>query len=150
MELGRTPTNEELAMVLKVSPQKIIDYELLSLKSISFDSPINNANEKDNMLFADVIANDEDVIDNLIEKLLIEDIKYDIENNIKVSQEKKDIFYMRYGLNGQNRQSIDKLGAKYNLSRSRIDQIEKDVKNKLISKYKKSNNLQRYITTRKK
>ena len=130
-ELGRAPTEDEIAYRLGYSMEKLMTILKSAQTTISIESPINQKDDttklSDNIVDESTIAPEVKVTqDNLIgelEKMLS-----------KLSPKEKDVLSKRYGLdNGGYRRTLDEVGFAYGVSRERVRQIE----NRAMAKLKK-------------
>ena len=135
VELGHNPTKTELANELHVGIEKIYEYDKYLQSSLYLDTPINSEDGNEDMTYSDMIVDDNNEIENICDKLLLEELRNDIENDSKLSERDKDVLRLRYGIGGAPK-TLQQIAYKYNLSRERIRQIEVNAIRKLRSKYK--------------
>ncbi len=92
------------------------------------------------------------ILDQIIDKQKIEEATnldaVEIINNLfnELSERERDIVMRRYGLHGEGKETLEKIGSVHNLTRERIRQIETSS----ISKLRKLDNLNKYLDTLKK
>ena len=130
-ELGRTPTNEEIAYRLGYSTGKLNTIMKAAQTTISIESPVNQKDDttklSDNIIDETTIApesrvSQDDLLDE-ISKMLN-----------KLSPKERDVLIKRYGLdNNGDKKTLDDIGNEYGVSRERIRQIE----NRALSKLKR-------------
>lgn len=126
-ELGRAPTVEEIAHVLKIDADKIRVALDISNSSCSLDAPIGDDEED---TFGDLIADPNS--DNPITELIREDNKKTIENVLAtLSQREAQIIKLRFGLEDNKLHTLDEIGKRYGVSRERIRQVEAKAMTKL-------------------
>ncbi|MCQ2957350.1 MAG: sigma-70 family RNA polymerase sigma factor [Candidatus Gastranaerophilales bacterium] len=131
ISLHRNPTKEEIAEKLDMSLSKLRYVIRIAQGTISLETPINtkeeNAKIEDVLIDEASVAPDAQVTtDNLIDK--VKDMLG------QLSQKERDIVIMRYGLDDDGKKkTLEEIGAKYNVSRERVRQIE----NRAICKLKK-------------
>ena len=145
-KLNRTPTKEEVAHAIGMSPSKLSSLMKSAQSTISIETPANQ--KDDSSKIADFIIDDSHLTPDT--KVTQENLLTDVHKMLnQLNQKEKDVLIMRYGLddNGQKK-TLDEIGSRYGVSRERIRQIE----TRAISKLKKlcrnqnlSGNLKNYI-----
>ena len=130
-ELGRMPTDEEIAYRLGYSMSKYQSIIKASQTTISIESPITQKDEttkiSDNIVDESTVAPEVKVY----QDDLIDEIK---EMLNKLSHKERDVLMKRYGLNNSGqKKTLDEIGLEYDVSRERIRQIE----NRALSKLKR-------------
>lgn len=126
-ELNREPTAAEIAQKTGIELKKIKEIENLIKEPISLNAALN---EEEDGTVEDLVAdtnliNPDEIIDNEIRAKAIEEILNSLE------ERERDIIVARFGLMGQNPQTLDQLGAQYKLTKERIRQIEQKALHKL-------------------
>lgn len=92
------------------------------------------------------------ILDQIIDNQKLEEAAtldaVEIINNLfnELSERERDIVMRRYGLHGEGKETLEKIGSVHSLTRERIRQIE----TASISKLRKLNNLDEYLDTLKK
>jgi hypothetical protein len=92
------------------------------------------------------------ILDQIIDKQKVEEAAnldaVEIINNLfnELSERERDIVMRRYGLHGNGKETLEKIGSAHNLTRERIRQIETSS----ISKLRKLKNLNEYLDNLKK
>ncbi|WP_299226051.1 RNA polymerase sigma factor RpoD/SigA [Sulfurihydrogenibium sp.] len=128
-ELGREPTEEEIAKRLNTSVKKVKNALSIVRLPISLDMPLGEGGEEDFTLL-DVLSKKgtEDIEKELIE----ETIHKELESMLDVLDEReKEIIKMRYGLNGEEPKTLEEVGEKLGISRERVRQLEQRALKKL-------------------
>jgi len=121
-DLGRRPTQEEIARRMGISRRKV---KVISRAARAFSSPFQAVSEDLEWLLSEMIA-DEGVrspADVLLDNRRTEAIKQilgDIDNQAA------DILRMRFGLEGHEPRTLKEIGDKVGLTRERVRQIERD------------------------
>jgi RNA polymerase primary sigma factor len=121
-ELGREPTEEEVAKRLNTSVKKVKNTLSIVRLPISLDMPLGEGGEEDFTLL-DVLSKKgtEDIEKELIE----ETIHKELESMLDVLDEReKEIIKMRYGLDGEEPKTLEEVGEKLGISRERVRQLE--------------------------
>lgn len=125
-ELGREPTPLEISERSKLPAEKVQMVLSLAAQPISLETPIG----KDEQRLEDFIEDEwaVSVIDECAHRELGE-ITRTILSTLEPREEK--ILRLRFGLNGQPEETLDKIGKRFNVSKERIRQIEKKALRKL-------------------
>jgi len=118
-DFERTPTPDELAIVLEVPREKVIDTLRVSGRHISMDAPFVDG--EDNSLI-DVIENkDSPVADN---KLIGESLAREIERALAtLTERERDIVRYFFGI-ACSEMTLEEIGEKFALTRERVRQIK--------------------------
>lgn len=146
-ELGRAPTNKELAEYFNnqdtqsfIKPEKIDELKQLDNAVLSLNAPISDI-ESDDISLIDIVSDqDENNISSQIEtKILFEKINYLLgdDNNILKDQE-KEVLKFRFGFNGTPL-TLEEIAKIYNVTKERIRQIE----GKALRKMRKSKKMKK-------
>jgi RNA polymerase primary sigma factor len=126
-ELGRQPTDEELASETGLLPKKI--KSLLDLSShgpISFETPVGEEGSQLGDFIADqAIMQPEEQSS---ESLLREELSRTLES---LTPRERRIIELRFGLNNEYSRTLAEVGTELGLSKERIRQIEKEALAKL-------------------
>jgi len=118
-DFERTPTPDELAAVLEVPKEKVIDTLRVSGRHISMDAPFVEG--EDNSLI-DVIENkDSPIADS---KLMGESLSREIERALAtLTERERDIIRFFFGISIQE-MTLEEIGEKFALTRERVRQIK--------------------------
>lgn len=126
-KLSREPTEKELATALGVSEEKVRKLLDLSLEPTSLETPVGD--EEDSSL-GDFISDD-----NTISPTQFTDneaLKDEMDETLKrLDPREEQVIRMRFGLDGQNPQTLEEVGKEFNVTRERIRQIEAKALRKL-------------------
>jgi RNA polymerase primary sigma factor len=126
-ELGRMPTEEEIAHVLKVDVDKIRVALDIDGATCSLDAPIGEDEED---TFGDIVADPH--TDDPMKDLIREANRKTIDNVLStLSQREAQIIRMRFGLDDNKLHTLDEIGKHYGISRERIRQVEAKAMTKL-------------------
>ena len=119
VELGREPSDTELARYLKTTVKKVILIKNSIIKEpISFETPIAQDLSLEDYI-ADTIQNEP------CQKVESMDFKKDIQKSLNIlSDRERFIILNRFGLNGRKAMTLEKLGRILGFSKERIRQIE--------------------------
>ena len=118
-DFERTPTPDELAAILEVPKEKVIDTLRVSGRHISMDAPFIEG--EDNSLI-DVIENkDSPIADG---KLIGESLSREIERALAtLTERERDIIRYFFGISTQE-MTLEEIGEKFALTRERVRQIK--------------------------
>lgn len=119
-ELGRAPTEEEIAKALKVDVEKVHIALDMSHAITSLDTPIGDEEED---CIGDLIA--DDGIESPMEALIRESNHSIIEKVFATLGEREaQILRMRFGFDSDEPKTLEEVGEYYGLTRERIRQLE--------------------------
>ena len=125
-ELGREPTPVEIAERSKLPLDKVQMVLNLAAQPISLETPIG----EDDQRLGDFIEDEQAVspVETCSEKELVEATRSML-SSLQPREEK--ILRLRFGLDGQPAETLEKIGRAFNVSKERIRQIEKKALKKL-------------------
>ncbi len=120
-KLGRVPTNEELAVEMDTSPNKIDWMMRVSWLPLSLESPINEDEEESElgMFVEDTLT--PTPIQSTYDKMLRERIEAVLDT---LPPREARILRLRFGLDNGHTYTLEEVGQKFGLTRERIRQIE--------------------------
>lgn len=113
---------EAVAKMVNMDASHVRDLLEISREMASLDAPVEGK-DGDNGTVGDFVTDEKysNVDENLVNEFMSEDINK-VLGTLKPNEEK--IIRMRYGLGGQKPLSLAQVGAKFNLTKERIRQIE--------------------------
>lgn len=116
----REPSPEELAEVLEVSTNEVVDTLKISGRHVSMDAPFVQG--EDNTLL-DVLENDMDVTpDN---ELMNDSLRKEVQRALStLTQREADVIALYFGLNGEHPMTLEEIGERFDLTRERVRQIK--------------------------
>lgn len=119
-ELGREPTQEEIASSMGVTPERVYEIFLANQHPISLEAPIGN---EENRYFKDIIPDTQgaSVYDQATADIRKEHIKKVLE---KLPQRDKDIMQLRFGMTDGRARTLEEVGKEVGLTHERVRQIE--------------------------
>ena len=119
-ELGREPTNEELAEEIGIATEKVVRLKSIGIRPASLDAPIG---DDDLTEFGEMIS-DEDA-QTPFELLRDKNLRGEVDGLIDVldSREKK-IISQRFGLDGGKPKTLEDVGKDFGITRERIRQLQ--------------------------
>lgn len=120
-QLGREPTDEELAMELQVPTSKIAHLKSVSVRPASLDAPVGE--DGDSSTFGEIVGDDNAVspYEGLRDRDRDSDL-HDIVNSLEPRE--AEIIRLRFGLDGKDELTLEEVGKKFNVTRERIRQLE--------------------------
>jgi RNA polymerase primary sigma factor len=128
-QLGREATPEEIAAELDCTSQEVREILRMAQQPISLEKPIG---EEDDSELGDFVPDDnaESPFDLASEKLRRENVGRAL---AALSRREREVIEMRFGLTGGRPQTLEEVGAAFNVTRERIRQIENHTLKKLES-----------------
>ena len=126
-ELGREPSDAEVADVMGMSAARVTELLTASCRPASLDAPVG---DDEDTRFADLVRdeNSETAFESLDEStrhdMILELLERLDDREISVIRE-------RFGLNGRNEQTLEQIGHRFGVTRERIRQIEAGALRKL-------------------
>lgn len=125
-EMGRKPTEEEIAMRMEITIEKLRFIAKSAQLPISLETPIGK--EEDSRL-GDFIESDGETPEDQVSKNLLRE---DLENVLStLSPRERDVLRLRYGLDDGRMKTLEEIGQIFNVTRERIRQIEAKALRKL-------------------
>ncbi|MCH8475576.1 MAG: sigma-70 family RNA polymerase sigma factor [Opitutales bacterium] len=119
-ELGREPTDDELAEVLQMPVNKVAHLKSVSVRPSSLDAPVG---EDEGTSFGELVG-DENAptpFENLHRKTLSTDISEIIS---QLDDREAEIIKLRFGLNGENPMTLEEVGHYFKVTRERVRQLQ--------------------------
>ncbi|MGE0560640.1 MAG: RNA polymerase sigma factor RpoD/SigA [Flavobacteriales bacterium] len=119
-EYEREPSVDELANILEMGEDKVIDSMRISGRHVSVDAPFRD-DEDGNLL--DVLANDDTPNSDI--SLMNESLQKEISRSLSTLTDKEqDVIKMFFGIGIAHPLSLEEIGDKFNLTRERVRQIK--------------------------
>ncbi|MEQ9667301.1 RNA polymerase sigma factor RpoD [Coleofasciculus sp. G2-EDA-02] len=125
-ELGRKPTEEEIADRMEMTIEKLRFIAKSAQLPISLETPIGK--EEDSRLGDFIEADGETPEDQVSKNLLREDLESVLDT---LSARERDVLRLRYGLDDGRMKTLEEIGQIFNVTRERIRQIEAKALRKL-------------------
>lgn len=119
-ELGREPTEEELAEVMHMTPERVNEIRQMCMEPVSLESPVG---EEDDSHLGDFIEDDsgsqpaEAVSQTMLRQQLMEILD-------TLSPREAKVLRLRYGLDDGRPRTLEEVGREFNVTRERVRQIE--------------------------
>ena len=123
----REPSPEELAEVLQVTTEEVVDTLKVGGRHVSMNAPFVQGEENS---LLDVLENDsEETPDS---ELIAESLKREVQRTLStLTQREADVMSFYFGLNGQQAMTLEEIGEKFNLTRERVRQIKEKATRRL-------------------
>jgi len=126
-ELGREPTDEELAEEIGISSAKVSQLKRVSIRPASLDAPIS---DDDSTKFGEIIG-DEDA-QTPFELLRDKNLRDEVSELLDVLDDReRKIIFQRFGLHGGNPKTLEAVGKKFGVTGERIRQLQNVALDKL-------------------
>jgi len=119
-QLGREPTDEELAQQMDLPASKISRFKLIASRPASLDASLGDGESAE---FGEMVADEAAFMpyDILGDKILYNQIRGMLTT---LDQREATIINRRYGLDGREPQTLEQVGAKFKITRERVRQIQ--------------------------
>ena len=120
-EFGREPTDEEVAMELNISVNRVAHLKSVSIRPTSLDAPIGE--DGDSATFGDIVGDENATspYENVQERNLKSDLNHMINS---LDKREADILRMRFGLDGHDELTLEEVGKKFKVTRERVRQLQ--------------------------
>jgi RNA polymerase primary sigma factor len=118
--LGREPTDEEIGEEMGLSPLRVGQMRLASVRPASLDAPIG---DEDSNNFSEVVQdeNAENPYEQLEEKTVTSMLQDMVET---LDPREATILRYRFGLDGGTEKTLEDVGAKFGVTRERVRQVQ--------------------------
>jgi RNA polymerase primary sigma factor len=119
-ELGREPTDEELAAEIGTTASRVAQMRIAAIRPASLDAPIG---DDDSNMFADLVEDEravnpyEELEDKTVTSMLQEMVKH-------LDDREATILRYRFGLDGGPEKTLEEVGVKFGVTRERVRQIQ--------------------------
>ena len=126
-ELGRDPTNSEIAEKMGISEARVVEIQKIAQDPVSLESPVG---EEDESRISDFVE-DESIkspTDNAAQDILKTQLLQVIET---LTPREQKVIRLRYGLDDSHPRTLEEVGKEFNVTRERIRQIEAKALRKL-------------------
>jgi RNA polymerase primary sigma factor len=119
-ELGREPTDAELAEEIGLSRRKVSQLKTASIRPASLDAPIG---DDDSTEFGEMVG-DEDA-QTPFELLRDKNLRDEVSDLLAVLDDReRKIIFQRFGLDGGKPKTLEAVGKKFGVTRERIRQLQ--------------------------
>ena len=119
-ELGREPTDQELAEEVGMAEAKVAALKSAAIRPTSLDQPIS---DDDSTALGDIIGDDHAF--DPYEILRDKDLRDEVGDLLAVLDDReRKIINCRFGLDGQKSKTLEEVGVKFGVTRERIRQLQ--------------------------
>jgi RNA polymerase primary sigma factor len=119
-ELGREPTDDELAEEVGLSSGKVFQLKTVSIRPASLDAPIS---DEDSTEFGETVG-DEDA-QTPFELLRDKSLRAEVSDLLEALDDReRKIIFQRFGLDGGKPKTLEEVGKKFRVTRERIRQLQ--------------------------
>lgn len=119
-ELGREPTDEELAEEMGLSPARVALMRTAGIRPASLDAPIG---DDDNNSYSELIPDEQASTPyDRLEDETVRDMLRDLLKSLEPRE--AEILSYRFGLDGGPERTLEEVGEKFHVTRERIRQIQ--------------------------
>jgi RNA polymerase primary sigma factor len=120
-ELGREPSDEELARELQIPTSKVAHLKSVSVRPASLDAPVGE--DDSSATFGEIVGDDNAV--SPYEQLNADTQNSDLHDMINsLDSREAEIIKLRFGLEGRDELTLEEVGKKFKVTRERIRQLE--------------------------
>ncbi len=126
-ELGRDPTNYEIAERMGISEQRVCEIQKISQDPVSLESPVG---EEEESKIGDFVEDDsfKSPSESAAQDILKTQLLLVIET---LTPREQKVIRLRYGLDDNHPRTLEEVGKEFNVTRERIRQIEAKALRKL-------------------
>jgi len=119
-ELGREPSDEELAEEVGIAVAKVSQLKTVSIRPASLDAPIS---EDDSTEFGEIVGDEEALTP--FELLRDQNLRDEVGDLLAVLDDReRKIIDSRFGLDGGKPKTLEEVGKKFGVTRERIRQLQ--------------------------
>jgi RNA polymerase primary sigma factor len=120
-ELGREPTDEELAEELHMPVNKVSHLKTVSVRPASLNAPIGE--DGDSTEFGEIVGdeNARDPFESLREKARNTDLRRMVAD---LDEREARIIKLRFGLDGEDERTLEEVGEMFGITRERVRQLQ--------------------------
>ncbi len=126
-ELGRDPSNAEIAEKMGISEQRVNEIQKIAQDPVSLESPVG---EEDESKISDFVEDEtmKSPTENAAQDILKAQLLAVIET---LTPREQKVIRLRYGLDDNHPRTLEEVGKEFNVTRERIRQIESKALRKL-------------------
>lgn len=126
-QLGREPTDAEIAEKMGISEEKVCEIKKIALEPTSLESPAGEEGDSEVYDFV-VDENAKSPVDSVVQNILKEQLLSVIDT---LTPREQKVIRLRYGLDDAHPRTLEEVGKEFNVTRERIRQIEAKALRKL-------------------
>jgi RNA polymerase primary sigma factor len=128
-ELGREPSNAEIADSIKLPEHEVESIKRSAQTPVSLEKPVGDDEESE---FGQFLADEKAISpEDAAETVMRNEALRDVLNTL--SYRERRILELRYGLGGEHPRTLDEVGRTFNVTRERVRQIENQSLQKLAT-----------------
>jgi RNA polymerase primary sigma factor len=140
-DLGREPTDEELAEEIGIDTAKVSLLKSVSVRPASLDAPISDDESTE---FGEIVGDEE--AQTPFEMLSDKNMKMELGDLLEVLDEReREIINARFGLSGEKPETLEQVGQRFGVTRERIRQLQNIALSKLRRTLQKKEKLNQFI-----
>ena len=126
-ELGRDPSNSEIAEKMGITEQRVIEIQKIALDPVSLESPVG---EEEESKIGDFLEDEsmKSPVESAAQDILKTQLLAVIET---LTPREQKVIRLRYGLDDGHTRTLEEVGKEFNVTRERIRQIEAKALRKL-------------------
>jgi RNA polymerase primary sigma factor len=119
-ELGREPTDEEVAQEMGVKPRRVTEWRNAALRPTSLDAPVG---DDDTHRLGDIVPDErgEDPYEQLQQRTILDKLGELVD---RLHPREATILRFRFGLDGGSERTLEEVGEKFGVTRERIRQLQ--------------------------
>jgi RNA polymerase primary sigma factor len=122
-QLGREPTDDELAVSLDVPAHRVVQLRNLGVRPASLDAPIGDEQGEETSRFSEILQDTSQL--SPYELLRVKTRRQDLREQLAhLPPRESAIIAMRYGLDSGEARTLEEVGRMFKVSRERIRQIQ--------------------------
>lgn len=119
-ELGREPTDDELAEEIGMNPAKVSQLKIAAIRPASLDAPIGDDESTE---FGEIVG-DAEALDPF-ELLRDKDLRDEVGDLLDTLDDReRNIIDSRFGLDGEKPRTLEEVGERFGVTRERIRQLQ--------------------------
>ena len=120
-QLGRDPSDEELAVELQIPTSKVAHLKSVSVRPASLDAPVGE--DGDSGTFGEIVGDENAVspYEGLRDRNQTSDLNAMVNS---LDKREAEIIKLRFGLDGRDELTLEEVGRRFNVTRERIRQLE--------------------------
>jgi len=120
-ELGREPTDEELAIELNLPVSKVSHLKSVSVQPASLDAPLGETS--DSASLGDIVRDEGAAMPS--DQLRAKDLSSDLREMVaSLDKREAEIIRLRFGLSGGDEMTLEEVSKRFNVTRERIRQLQ--------------------------
>ncbi len=119
-ELERDPTNEEIALKMEITPERVEQILKIAQEPVSLETPVG---DEDDSNLGDFIEDDESARPHVAVDAKLRDEEL-IAVLATLPHRERKVIELRYGLTGEDPMTLEEVGRYFGVTRERIRQIE--------------------------